>query len=678
MISSPRSRLFQPSRGARARDPVRGAGALALLLLTLLTLLPGCNEHLAGTHDVELTYAIQGEVPAPVEKSLEIVRGHVIERLAVAHVTADVIMAAPNLAHVTVDASSTNDVDAALRAPNGLVLYRAADDVDFTPSDMTGLTKIPAAPGARGTTVQGAAEAVVRAVLATKPREGTRALVACDQMPSCRVVVVDDPAAFDLSAEVESTSLLDHGRKVAVVVKSDAVARARKEHASEPWVVARGRTALARQAIPEDGRLVLGFGDDIYAYTRAEQAHALLAAHPLPPMKRTNARELPPSFGLAVLGLLLPLLASLAWLSFVRRFDRAHPEPSWLVLATFALGGLSVIPAGLAEYGCMRATPYLNPSVMSLGGQPLAFPLVFVVFTLVVGMSEEGSKLLGAWSLARHRREFDEPIDGIVYGTASALGFAAVENVKYFAVGRLASSIVVMRSLTSVPVHMFFGAIWGYALGRKLISKKTSVLLYLLWAAAMHGGFDASLSVRGFFPFALALQVLLALLFVHFLRKSLRYGVVTPDGHAPPASSQRLAFTMGSMSTFLLWVVLLLVLAVGLVFVGGYFELSHHRLSYAFLSIAVSLLATMGLAAHGVAGSVPLDAVIDIDGVTFAGTQRAWSTVTGLERRRSRSAVLGRAEDLVVRSTAGDLCIGPARGPAMEILHGALAARLGL
>src|SRR5262249_43986258 len=114
------------------------------------------------------------------------------------------------------------------------------------------------------------------------------------------------------------------------------------------------------------------------------------------------------------------------------------------------------------------------------GEQTFAFPIALVVFTFTVGFSEEGSKFLGAWTLAKHRREFDEPVDGIVYGCASALGFAAIENIKYFAANRLSGLVVTGRAFTSVPLHMFVGAIWGYALGRKLVRKKTSVILYFL------------------------------------------------------------------------------------------------------------------------------------------------------------------------------------------------------
>ena len=54
-------------------------------------------------------------------------------------------------------------------------------------------------------------------------------------------------------------------------------------------------------------------------------------------------------------------------------------------MATFALGGLSVIPAGLAEWACGTATPWLDPSVMTFGGQSWALPIAVAVGVTIRG-----------------------------------------------------------------------------------------------------------------------------------------------------------------------------------------------------------------------------------------------------------------------------------------------------
>ncbi len=307
--------------------------------------------------------------------------------------------------------------------------------------------------------------------------------------------------------------------------------------------------------------LVISFGDDLAAFTRAYHAKLLLGSPVLPPMRRLVAERVRPHWAVGAACAILPFALSFAWLSFVRRFDRARPEPMWLVVATFGLGCLSIVPAGLAEAGLGNLWEWLDPSLVTMGGQLWALPLAIPVFALTVGLVEEGAKLLAAWSLAGHRREFDEPVDGIVYGCAAALGFAAVENMKYFALGRMAGTVIALRAFVTVPAHMFFGAIWGYALGRKLVARKTSVLLFLALAALAHGLFDALLSTDGMSLFAGALVIALSVAFVEVLRRALRHGAVPPRRAAgesapqteplPASVLQRAYFRVGSPGAFL-------------------------------------------------------------------------------------------------------------------------------
>ena len=59
-------------------------------------------------------------------------------------------------------------------------------------------------------------------------------------------------------------------------------------------------------------------------------------------------------------------------------------------------------------------------------------------------------------------------MDGIVYATATALGFATLENVLYALPLESLSSLVVsgtFRAILSVPAHALFAVFWGFALG---------------------------------------------------------------------------------------------------------------------------------------------------------------------------------------------------------------------
>ena len=428
----------------------------------------------------------------------------------------------------------------------------------------------------------------------------------------------------------------------------------------------RDRSLVATEPVDEASRspLVLSFGDDIVAYTRAYHARLLLGSPSVPSLERQRASAVPPRWGLAAACALLPLVISLAWLAFVRRFDRARPEPVWLVLATFALGAAAVLPAGLLEYGLGALTPWLDPSIATLGGQLVALPLAAAVSTLVVGVSEEGAKLLAVWALPMRRREFDEPVDGIVYACAAALGFAAAENVKYFAFGRMSGSVIAIRSFLTVPAHMLFAALWGYALGQTLVSRKPRVLTYVGLAALVHGVFDAVLSIGGLQVGATLLVLGLAVVFVVLLRRSLAYGAVVrlpgaaADAGVPgvPAGPEapRAAWRIGSRGAFYVFATGMVLSAFMMTVLGTAYEVLQHRIGLVFVAVASTVLAVFGAAAYGVSATVPLDAVVDAEGLTFSGATTAWSAL-----RSAAVAVRGRRAFLVVSTDAGEARIGP-------------------
>ncbi|WP_394849362.1 PrsW family intramembrane metalloprotease [Pendulispora brunnea] len=443
----------------------------------------------------------------------------------------------------------------------------------------------------------------------------------------------------------------------------------------EPLAIVLAGKTLATQRIENAPSFTVSFGDDLDSYARADRARMLLSSPPLPGLTQVATREVPPRWGVGLLGLVLPILLSVGWLSFVRRFDRARPEPGWLVGVTFALGGVSALLAGVLQYGLIHLSPYLHPTTMTFGGQLVAAPLALLVFTAVVGLTEEGSKWLGVWSFARHRREFDEPVDGIVYAVASSLGFAAVENIRYFALGRLATGLVVLRAFTSLPAHMFFGAIWGYALGRKLVAPRTSTLKFVLLAALLHGAYDTFLSVHRLEYATLLLHLVLTTLFVVLLRRALRRGVIVPGGEVPE-SSRRLSFALGSRKIFAVWAISLHLVAVAIVALGLYFDARSQSVNLAFLTAGTGLLILFAVAAHGLVATLPLEAVVDEHGVTFGGASRSWDEIRSFDRYRAPLSlgVVGEAYEIVVHSSKGPLRIGPGSDDATTTLAACLSS----
>ncbi len=554
--------------------------------------------HLAGTNDAELEYEPQGDPAVPAALAAVGVKS----RLSSALVPSDVEAIGDGSAgrvRVVVDADVAGGVDALLRWRGGIDVRR---DAQSPPVVTLGVA----------------------------------------------------PAA------IEAIEPLEHGRALAVTLSAPARALLAEEQAAHPGervTLTRGTVPL--QTLPIEQTLaqplVLRFGDDVLAYTKAHRSKLLLRSPILPPLRRTSAGALPARWGLATASAILPFALSFGWLFFVRRFDRARPEPLWLVLATFALGGLSIVPAALVELGLSMLTPWLDPSVVTMGGQTWALPIAIAVTSLVVGGAEEGSKLLAAWSLARHRREFDEPVDGIVYGCAASLGFAAVENIKYFAFGRMSGVVIAMRAFETVPAHMFFGAIWGWAMGRTLVSRKARVWPWLLAAMVAHGTFDALLSTDGAQPLATGLTLLLAIAFVAMLRSALRHGAVpvvsagkpweeeaAPATEPLPASAlARTRWRVGSPTRFVLCSTAMIFCAFALTLLGTVYELLQHRVNVVIVAIFTVMLALFALAAWGVSATIPLDVVVDAQGITFAGARTPWRSLLGIavEARGRRATV---------------------------------------
>ena len=103
----------------------------------------------------------------------------------------------------------------------------------------------------------------------------------------------------------------------------------------------------------------------------------------------------------------------------VYRQDKYEKEPLRQLVKAFFFGALAIIPAALME----RFLVWFTPPIPILSGAYTGF--------VVAGCSEELFKLLMLMLAVWKSREFDEYMDGIVYASFVALGFACFENIAY-------------------------------------------------------------------------------------------------------------------------------------------------------------------------------------------------------------------------------------------------------
>jgi RsiW-degrading membrane proteinase PrsW (M82 family) len=182
----------------------------------------------------------------------------------------------------------------------------------------------------------------------------------------------------------------------------------------------------------------------------------------------------------------LAVLPGLAISYYIWWRDKHEPEPHKYLIACFLFGILSIIPAIVLETIGMEMGYKDGPNIYKT--------FIFAVF--VVGFSEEFSKYLFLRYYIFPKKEFCEPMDGIVYSVMVGMGFATFENVLYVfgqATTQQAYNVAFLRMLTAVPAHASFAVLMGYFVGKaKFLPKNRTVLLLsgLFIATIVHGLYD--------------------------------------------------------------------------------------------------------------------------------------------------------------------------------------------
>lgn len=182
--------------------------------------------------------------------------------------------------------------------------------------------------------------------------------------------------------------------------------------------------------------------------------------------------------------LALAIAPGVFWLWYFRRRDRLRPEPRHLVGRVFAYGAVAALGAGAIEAGIFAAA---NLEV----SEP--FVPAGLLAASIVGFVEEAVKFAALYLAIYRHVQFDEVIDGILYGVAASLGFATIENIAYVLQG--GTQVGVLRASLSVPGHAFFGAVMGFYVGVAKFSSRPLgwLAVAVLLAGASHAAYDAAI-----------------------------------------------------------------------------------------------------------------------------------------------------------------------------------------
>jgi protease PrsW len=159
---------------------------------------------------------------------------------------------------------------------------------------------------------------------------------------------------------------------------------------------------------------------------------------------------------LVLLGVILSLVPAALWLTFFYLQDVLEPEPKGYVLGVFMLGALLAGAIGIPVIrDLFRVQDWLgSSSAVNLLGS-----------ILVVGFVQEFLKYVAIRYTVYPLPEFDERMDGILYGTAVGLGFATMLNILYVVEsGGVNLGIGVIHIVVTALAQASFSGITGYFL----------------------------------------------------------------------------------------------------------------------------------------------------------------------------------------------------------------------
>ena len=181
--------------------------------------------------------------------------------------------------------------------------------------------------------------------------------------------------------------------------------------------------------------------------------------------------------------LLITILPSILIVLFFVKSDR-FKEPTKEIIKVFFLGILITIPAYFLNTYLSEIWYSTNASEGLISSFLTAAPV------------EEGLKLSVLYFFVYKMKDFNEPVDGIVYGVTVSLGFATLENIYYVYLladyfETTSMTLAILRSFSAIPAHAVFGVFMGYFFMKYAFIKKGDNLIFaFLIPFVLHGCYN--------------------------------------------------------------------------------------------------------------------------------------------------------------------------------------------
>jgi RsiW-degrading membrane proteinase PrsW (M82 family) len=182
--------------------------------------------------------------------------------------------------------------------------------------------------------------------------------------------------------------------------------------------------------------------------------------------------------------LLVTILPSILIILFFVNSDK-FKEPKSEIIKVFIFGILITIPAYILN--TFLGDFWYNNTKVSQN---------LISSFLTAAPVEEGLKLSILYYFVYKMKDFNEPLDGIVYGVTASLGFATLENIYYVYLladhfQTTSMALAVVRSFSAVPAHAVFGIFMGYFFMKYSFIKKGDNLFFaFIIPFVLHGCYN--------------------------------------------------------------------------------------------------------------------------------------------------------------------------------------------
>lgn len=203
------------------------------------------------------------------------------------------------------------------------------------------------------------------------------------------------------------------------------------------------------------------------------------------------------------------LVSATMWIDYFRRIDVFEREKIWSLIIALIIGCFT-------PSICLFFYSLIHKMGFSENGK---FVNDFIYAILAVGLNEEFSKIIGVIIvLTIFRKKIDEPIDILIYAGITAIGFAMVENFKYFSLYGI--KVITPRTFYSSLEHIINTTLIVYGFYRTSLFKKgipvLNVLVFSSLAVASHGLFDFFLMDTSLGYFTAFFSIIIYLVGINF------------------------------------------------------------------------------------------------------------------------------------------------------------------